>query len=392
MTTLRHILRLDDFEPAAKRHLPRPLFSYVSGGVEDFVTLRDNRAAFDDWGFVPRVLVGVGNRTQSVELLGTTYAHPFGIGPMGIAAMTAYRGDLVYARCAKEANIPMVMSGSSLIRLEDIVAENPDAWFQAYLPGDVSRIDPLIDRIASAGYRTLMLTVDTPATPNREHNTRAGFTSPLRPSLRLAWDGITRPRWLLGTLLPTLVRHGMPHFENSYAERGVAIFSRGVARDFGERGHLDWSHVSRIRDRWRGKLVIKGIMHPEDACLARDRGADAVIVSNHGGRQLDGTLSALRVLPDVVAACKEIPVIVDGGIRRGTDALKALALGARFVFVARPFNYAAAIAGEAGVKHAIKLLASEIDRDMAMLGVRNVGELSSRFLRRIIQPPHSQSD
>ena len=383
MATLRRILKLDDFEPAAKRHLPRPLFSYVSGGVEDFVTLRENRAAFAEWGFVPRVLVGVGNRTQSVELLGKTYAQPFGIGPMGISAMTAYRGDLVLARCAKDANIPMVMSGSSLIRLEEIIAENPDAWFQAYLPGDDARIDPLVDRIAKAGYRTLMLTVDTPATPNREHNLRAGFTSPLRPSLRLAWDGITRPRWLSGTFLPTLARHGMPHFENSYAERGVAMLSRGVMRDFGERGHLNWMHVLRIRQRWEGKLVIKGIMHPDDACLARDHGADAVIVSNHGGRQLDTTVSALRVLPDVVAACPEIPVMMDGGIRRGTDALKALALGARFVWVARPFNYAAGIAGDSGVKHAIALLASEIDRDMAMLGVRSIAEMSTQYLRRL---------
>jgi L-lactate dehydrogenase (cytochrome) len=383
MADLRRILRLDDFEPAAKRHLPRPLFSYVSGGVEDFVTLRDNRAAFAEWGFVPRVLVGVGNRTQSVELLGKTYAQPFGIGPMGISAMTAYRGDLVLARCAKAANVPMVVSGSSLIRLEEIVAENPDAWFQAYLPGDVSRIDPLVDRIANAGYRTLMLTVDTPATPNREHNLRAGFTSPLRPSLRLAWDGVTRPRWLFGTFLRTLMRHGMPHFENSYAERGVAMLSRGVMRDFGERGHLDWMHVLRIRQRWQGKLVIKGIMHPDDARLARDHGADAVIVSNHGGRQLDTTVSALRVLPDVVAACPEIPVMMDGGIRRGTDALKALALGARLVWVARPFNYAAAIAGDAGVAHAIALLASEIDRDMAMLGLRRIAEMSPEYLRRL---------
>jgi len=279
--------------------------------------------------------------------------------------------------------VPMVMSGSSLIRLEEIAAENPDAWFQAYLPGDVARIDPLVDRIASAGYRTLMLTVDTPATPNREHNLRAGFTSPLRPSLRLAWDGIARPRWLFGTFLPTFLRHGMPHFENSYAERGVAMLSRGVMRDFGERGHLDWTHVARIRERWRGSLVIKGIMHPDDARLASDHGADAVIVSNHGGRQLDGAVSALRVLQDVVAACKAIPVMMDGGIRRGTDVLKALALGARFVWVARPFNYAAAIAGGAGVKHAIALLASEIDRDMAMLGVRSVGELSPRCLQRL---------
>jgi L-lactate dehydrogenase (cytochrome) len=383
MSGLRWILKLDDFEPAARRHLPRPLMSYVSGGVEDFVTLRDNRAAFEEWGLLPRVLVGVGSRTSSVELLGKTYSQPFGIGPMGISAMTAYRGDLVLARCARDANIPMVLSGSSLIRMEEVVAANPDAWFQAYLPGDVARIDPLIDRITKAGYTTLMLTVDTPATPNREHNLRNGFTSPLRPSLSLAWQGLSHPRWLFGNFLPTLMRHSMPHFENSYAERGVAILSRGVMRDFGERGHLDWTHVARIRDRWQGKLVIKGIMHPDDACLARHHGADAVVVSNHGGRQLDTTVSALRVLPEVVAACPEIAVMMDGGIRRGTDALKALALGARFVWVARPFNYAAAIAGNAGVKHAIALLASEIDRDMAMLGVRAIAELSPRHLRRL---------
>jgi L-lactate dehydrogenase (cytochrome) len=389
MSDLRWILKLDDFEPAAKRHLPRPLYSYVSGGVEDFVTLRDNRAAFDEWGLVPRVLIGVGSRSPAVELLGKTYSQPFGIGPMGISAMTAYRGDLVLARSARDANIPMVVSGSSLIRMEEIAAANPDAWFQAYLPGDVARIDPLVDRIAAAGYRTLMLTVDTPATPNREHNLRNGFTSPLRPSLGLAWQGLSHPRWLFGNFLPTLMRHGMPHFENSYAERGVAILSRGVMRDFGERGHLDWTHVARIRERWQGKLVIKGIMHPDDACLARDHGADAVIVSNHGGRQLDTTVSALRVLPDVVAACPQIPVLMDGGIRRGTDALKALALGARFVWVARPFNYAAAIAGVAGVRRAIALLASEIDRDMAMLGVRSIAELSPRYLQRIVGMGHA---
>ena len=380
---LRHILRLDDFEPAARRHLPRPLFSYVSGGVEDNVSRSDNRAAFLEWGFLPRVLVGVANRTQSVELLGRTYAHPFGIGPMGISAMTAYRGDLVFARCAHAANIPMVLSGSSLIRLEEIVAEAKDAWFQAYLPGELAQIDALVDRAARAGYKTLMLTVDTPANPNKEHNLRAGFTSPLRPGPRLAWDGLVRPRWLFGTFLRTLAKHGMPHFENSYATRGVAILSRDVARDFSDRGSLVWGHVEHIRKRWAGGLVIKGIMHPDDGRIAREHGVDAVIVSNHGGRQLDGAVSPLRVLPEVVEACKDMPVIVDGGIRRGTDVLKALALGARFVFVARPFNYAAAIAGEAGVAHAIGLLASEIDRNMAMLGVNRLDELGPQYLRRL---------
>ena len=384
---LRRILALDDFEEAGRRHIPRPLFSYVSGGVEDNESLRDNRAAFREYAFVPRVLVGVAQRTQATTLLGQTYASPFGIAPMGIAAMTAYRGDLMLARAAAHANIPMVLSGSSLIPLEDVAAEARSCWFQAYLPGDVARITGLIDRVARAGFETLMLTVDTPATPNREHNTRAGFTSPLRPSLRLAWDGLVRPRWLLGTFGRTLIRHGMPHFENAYATRGVAILSRAVARDFAERGHLDWTHFDLVRRMWRGKIVIKGILDKEDARIARESGVDAVIVSNHGGRQLDGAVSPLRVLPGIVAACKDIPVMMDGGIRRGTDVLKAMALGAAFVFVGRPFNYAAAIAGEAGVRHAIQLLASEIDRDMAMLGVNRLDELTPRSLLHLGRNP-----
>ncbi len=339
---LRGILRLDDFEEAGRRHLPRPLFSYVSGGVEDNQSRHDNRAAFREYGFVPRVLVGVAQRSMAASLLGHSYALPFGIAPMGISALTAYRGDLVLARAAARANIPMVLSGSSLIALEDVAAESKDAWFQAYLPGDVPQITGLVERAARAGYGTLMLTVDTQATPNREHNTRAGFTSPLRPSLRLAWDGFVRPRWLAGTFARTLLRHGMPHFENSYATRGVAVVSRAVAREFSERGHLNWTHFELVRRMWRGKLVLKGVLHKDDARIARDRGADAIIVSNHGGRQLDGAVSPLRVLPEVVAACPDIPVIMDSGIRRGTDVLKALALGAKFVFVGRPFNYAAA--------------------------------------------------
>jgi L-lactate dehydrogenase (cytochrome) len=384
---LRCILKLDDFEEAGRRHIPRPLFSYVSGGVEDNESMRDNRAVFREYAFVPRVLVGVAQRSQATALLGHTYASPFGIAPMGIAAMTAYRGDLVLARAAAQANIPMVLSGSSLIPLEDVVTESRNCWFQAYLPGDVARITGLIDRVARAGFETLMVTVDTPATPNREHNTRAGFTSPLRPSLRLAWDGLVRPRWLLGTFGRTLLRHGMPHFENSYAERGVAILSSAVARDFAERGHLNWKHFELVRRMWRGKIVMKGILDNDDARIARESGVDAIIVSNHGGRQLDGAVSALRVLPGIVAACKDIPVMMDGGIRRGTDVLKAMALGAAFVFVGRPFNYAAAIGGETGVRHAIDILASEIDRDMAMLAINRLDELTPRHLVHLGRDP-----
>ncbi len=372
---LSRLLCLDDFEAAARRHLPRPIFGYVAGASETNRSLRDNRDAFDEWGFLPGVLVNVAVRDPSVELLGQRHALPFGVAPMGIAALWAYRGDLVLAAGAAEAGIAAIMSGSSLIRLEEVARQSPGTWFQAYLPGEQSQIDALIDRVAAAGFRTLVITVDTPVAANRENNLRTGFSTPLRPSLRLAWDGLTHPRWTLGTFLRTIHRHGMPHFENNYATRGAPILSPDVLRDYSDRGHLDWTHLERIRARWPGHLVIKGVMRPADARRARDTGADALIVSNHGGRQLDGTVSPLRMLPEVVAACPGMPVMLDSGVRRGTDVLKALALGARMVFVGRPFAYAASVAGAAGVARAIALLKNEILIDMALLGITRLDEL-----------------
>nr|WP_297353883.1 alpha-hydroxy acid oxidase [uncultured Caldimonas sp.] len=376
------MLALKDFEEAARRYLPRPIFGYVCGAAEDNRSLQANRESFDEHAFQTRVLVDVSRRTQAVELFGRSYASPFGIAPMGLCALSAYRGDLALAQAACQANVPMVLSGSSLIRLEEVIAVNPDAWFQAYVPGDVRRIDALLDRVSLAGYRTLVVTADLPAAGNRENNVRSGFSTPLRPSLRLAWDGLTRPRWLLGTFARTLWRHGMPHFENSFAERGAPILSPSVLRDFTAREHLDWTHLDRIRQRWQGTLVVKGILSAADAALARERGVDGVIVSNHAGRQLDGAVAPLRVLPGIVDAARGMTVMLDSGVRRGTDVLKALALGARFVFVGRPFLYAAAVAGAQGVSHAIGLLHDEIDRDMAMLGVSRCEELTPEFLVR----------
>jgi L-lactate dehydrogenase (cytochrome) len=366
---LRKILSLDDFEAAARRHLPRPVFGYVSGGCETNASLHGNRRAFDEYGFVPRVLQGVAQRSQRTALLGRTYAAPFGIAPMGLCALSAYRGDLVLAQAAGAANIPMIVSGTGLIALEDVARANPHAWFQAYVPGEPDRIEALVARVDRAGYRTLVITADTAVSGNRENNVRAGFSTPLRPSWRLLWDGVARPRWLLGTALRTVVRHGMPHFENSQAVRGAPIFSRHVLRDFGARDHLGWEHLRLIRRLWKGNLVIKRLMSVADARDARDCGVDGIIVSNHGGRQLDGTVSPLRVLPGIVEAMGDLPVMMDSGIRRGSDALKAIALGAKFVFVGRPFIYAASIAGEAGVHHAIDILSQDILRNMALLGI-----------------------
>ncbi len=380
---LRKILSLEDFERAGHRHLPRPILGFVSGGVETNASLRDNRAAFGEWGFVPRGLVDTSQRSQATTLFGRRYSAPFGIPPMGLGAIVAYRADLVQAQAAKAADVPFILSGSSLIRLEDVIAANPEAWFQAYLPGEETRIMGLVDRVAAAGYKTLVVTIDVPTSANRENNIRNGFTTPLRPSLRLAWDGMIRPDWLVNTWFRTLLKHGMPYFENSYATRGAPILSPNVLRDFGTRDHLNWKHLEAIRKRWTGKLVLKGVMSPEDARVAKGSGVDGIMVSNHGGRQLDGAVSPLRVLPDVRAAAGDMTVMFDSGVRRGTDVLKALTLGAHFVFVGRPILYAAAIAGEAGVAHAINLLKAEIDRDMALLGINSLSELNKAHLMRV---------
>ena len=385
---LRHFLCLDDFEPAARRHLPRMLYGFVSGGCETDASLRDNREAFAEWGFIPRGLRDVTGRSTRATLFGRDYAAPFGIAPMGASALSAYRGDIALARAARAAGVPMILSASSLIPLEEVRREGgATTWYQAYLPGERARIEPLVDRVLAAGFDTFVLTVDVPVAANRENNLRNGYALPLRPSLNLAWQGISHPRWLFGTALRTLLRHGMPHFENMDAGRGPPVLSSDLIRKVGRRDGLSWEHLELIRRRWPGKLVIKGVMAAADARIARESGVDGVMVSNHDGRQLDGAVSPLRVLPEIAAEAGGMAVMLDGGVRRGTDVLKALALGAQFVFIGRPFLYAAAVAGEAGVAHAITLLREEIDRDMAMLGITRLAEMTRERLRRIRGAP-----
>jgi len=379
---LKRFLSLHDFEAEAKSFLPKPLFAYVSGAVEDEQSLNENRSAFKQLSFKPDVLVDVSNVDTSIRLFGKKYSTPVGVAPMGLAAMTSYRGDVSLAIAAKNAGAMCIMSGSSLIRLEEVMDAAPGTWFQAYLPGQQTQIDALIDRVKQAGVETLVLTVDTPVAANRENNIRAGFSTPLRPSLSLAWQGVTHPKWLLGTFAKTLLRHGMPHFENNYATRGTPILSSNVLRDFSDRGHLNWEHVTAVRHMWSGPLVIKGILNGQDAAKAKSAGVDAVIVSNHGGRQLDGSVAPLRVLTEIIESADGLPVMLDSGVRRGTDVLKALALGARAVWVGRPFNYAATVAGEAGVSHAIDLIKQEVKRDMGLLGVTSVSGITARHVHR----------
>jgi L-lactate dehydrogenase (cytochrome) len=355
---LQSILSLADFESAARRHLPRPLFGYIAGAAEDNVSSEANRAVFQDYRFLTQVMADVSRREQRTVIFGTSFDSPFGIAPVGISAISAYRGDIVLARAAALEGVPAIMSGTS-------------------------KIDALVDRIKAAGFKTLVVTVDIPVWANRENNVRTGFSMPLRPSLRLAWDGMVRPRWLVGTFLRTFVMHGMPHFENSFATRGAPMLSNSAIRDTTGRDHLNWSHLESIRRRWPGNLVIKGVLSERDSRRAASVGADGIIVSNHGGRQLDGAATPLEMLPRIVDQVgHQTVVMMDSGVRRGGDVLKAVALGARMVFLGRPFMYAAAVGGEAGVRHAIDLLRSEVDRNMAMLGARSLAEVTTERLTK----------
>jgi L-lactate dehydrogenase (cytochrome) len=380
---LAKFLSLNDFEVAARKHLPKMLHGYMAGGVETDWSLEDNRRAFAEWGFVPRCLVDARARNTQATLFGKTYAAPFGIPPMGSSALMAYRGDLVLAQAARAKNIPMIMSASSLIKLEEVAKANPDAWYQAYLPGEPERIEPLVDRVIAAGFKTFVLTVDVQVSSNRENNIRNGYTIPLKPTFKLFWQGATHPRWAFGTWFRTLKNHGMPHFENMDAGRGPPILSRDLERAFGARDGLSWPHLELIRKRFPGKLLIKGVLHPDDIARAKEIGVDGFMVSNHGGRQLDGAVSGLRMLEAAVKVAGGLPVIYDGGVRRGTDVLKAYALGAAFVFVGRPMLCAACLRGQPGVERAIDLLQEEIHRDLALIGVNTMADVGPELLMRV---------
>lgn len=367
---------LEDMEEAARRRLPVPIFGYVSGWAETGATARANRRQFDDWRFLPQSLAGHARRDLSRTMMGERVELPFAIAPMGFSALAAYDGDVALARAAAHAGTFAVMSATSLTPLERFARQTGGRWFQAYFPGDSERVVAMVDRIAAAGFTTLVVTIDIPVNGNREIDRRNGFVTPLKPSLRLALQGAARPYWLLGTAVRTLTTRGMPHFENLDVDRGPPILARDIVRSFSRRETLAWEHVRAARDRWKGRFVLKGVLTAEDTQKAREIGADGVIVSNHGGRQLDGAVPPLQALPAVKAAAGDMAVMIDSGFRRGTDVLKAIALGADFVFVGRPFLYAAACGGEEGVRHAIDMLKSEIDRDMSLLGIRDLDEMT----------------
>lgn len=378
----RKMLSLEDFHAAARSYLPRMIYGFISGSVERGAAAKMAAEAYDHYAFVPRILRDVADRDCGITLFGHRYSVPFGIAPMGGAGIAAYCGDLVLAEAAARFEMPMILSATSLISLEEVRRQYPHAWFQPYLAGDEARIRPMIERVKAAGYDTLVLTADTPIPGNRENNTRNGYSMPIKVTPKVALDCALHPGWLLGTFGRTLKTRGLPHFENMEAERGPPIMSRKLKRNFSDRDRFSWEHVKLIRRLWPGRLVIKGLLSIVDVRIAQRIGADGVILSSHGGRQLDYAVAPLQVLDEVRKAKLELPVMIDGGIRRGSDVLKAIALGASAVFVGRPFLYAAVIGGANAVVHAANLLKEEVDRNMALLGVNSVNELDPDYLFR----------
>lgn len=296
---------------------------------------------------------------------------------MGASAMFGFQADLNFARAAKAAGIPFAMSGSALVPMEEVVAINPDVWFQAYVDADRTALKALADRVRTAGIGTLVVTVDVPVPGNRRATFRRGFEYPIRPGPRIALDALSHPRWLVRTFLRTLRASGMPHIENYGVGRGIPIISSKGPQRRHVRDALDWADIAWLREYWHGRLILKGILSPEDTRQAAGLGVDGIIVSNHGGRMLDTSVPPLMALPGMLGEKGEMAVLFDSGVRRGVDVVKALALGADFVFVGRPFLYAAALGEEAGVAHAIDLLAAEVDRTIALLGCRDLESLAA---------------
>jgi L-lactate dehydrogenase (cytochrome) len=378
---LNEILSVHDFEALARGRLPRSIFAFVQAGSEDGEALKANLDAWSRWAFKPRTLVDVSSRSQSVELFGRSFASPFGIAPMGGAVVCGWRADLNLATAARDAGIPFILSGAATTPLEAVMEAAPGTWFQAYLSHDMARIDALLDRLERARVEVLVVTTDVAVMGNRENALRAGFSLPPRLTPQLVWDGVSHPHWLVSAMFRTLVRDGIPRQANFEAEPGASILARKVSPG-DRRSRLGWEHIRHIRRRWNGPLVLKGVLSVEDARLALANGADGLILSNHGGRQLSSAVSPLEVLPEIRQAAPDMAIMIDGGLRRGGDVLKARALGADMAFLGRPFLYAVSVAGHAGVLKAAAILRQEIDRDLALLGEPSVSGLNAESLQR----------
>ncbi|GJH17662.1 alpha-hydroxy-acid oxidizing protein [Caballeronia novacaledonica] len=354
------------------------VFDYLEGGADDESGLKHNRAGFDRWEFRPRRLIDVSKREQSTELLGKPISSPLVIAPTGLNSAFWPKGDLALARAASKAGIPFALSTASNMSIEEVSkGADGDLWFQLYV---VHRnlAKSLVSRARAANYSTLILTTDVAVNGFRERDLRNGFAMPFKVTPRGVLDGASHPRWLWSYLT-----NGMPQLKNfatddaSDTASQAAVLRREMDASFG------WDDLRRLRDEWPGKLLVKGIVTAEDAKKCMDVGADGIIVSNHGGRQLADLPVPIDALPDISDSSSSANLILDSGIRRGADVVKAVALGARAVMLGRATLYGLSAKGEAGVSDVIAMMKEEIDRTLALIGCRSIAEVSrDRVSRR----------
>jgi L-lactate dehydrogenase (cytochrome) len=377
MADLPGIVNVEDLRLAARRRLPRAVFDYIDGGAEGEVTLRENCRDYERITFRPRSAVATAACDIRTNVLGTPLALPFMLGPVGSCRMFYPRGEEVAAHAAGAAGTLYALSTLSGCKLEDVrKATAGPAWFQLYLCGGRDVATGTIERARLAGYSALVLTIDTPVAGMRERDLRNGvkevLTRQLIPMIPHVWQFASRPRWLAAFLRDG----GLMKFPNVvlpdsgpmlYADVGAAL----------EQSMVSWEDLRWIRKAWNGPVVVKGVHTDEDARRAVGEGADAIVVSNHGGRQLDGVRSTIQTLPEVVAAVgSRTEVLLDGGIRRGSDIVKALCLGARAVLIGRAYAYGLGAAGGAGVSRAIDILRTDVIRTMKLLGCASLSDLN----------------
>lgn len=340
-----------------------------------------NREAFDRLTFRPRVLRDVSKIDTSTTILGRNSPLPFAIAPTGAAGMMWFRGDIELAKAAEKAGIPFTISSASTMDLEDVVPVGGRQWFQLYLWQDRELSYAVVDRAHAAGCDALFVTLDLAVPPNREYLMRNGFGMPFGLNRQNVPDILTHPRWLAGVIGRYILNGGIPKQANLPKNLKHSVARGAKPGALFKQDDLDWSGIKRLRDRWPGKLVLKGILHPEDARMAIDAGADAVVVSNHGARSLDHSLAAIDALPEIVdAIAGQTEILLDSGVRRGSDVVKALALGASAVLVGRATLYGLAAFGGKGVTRAIDLLAAETSRVMAMTGARSIQDVNCALL------------
>jgi isopentenyl diphosphate isomerase/L-lactate dehydrogenase-like FMN-dependent dehydrogenase len=378
---LSQVVNIADLRRMAQRRLPPVVFDYIDGGAEDEITLRANERAFADVTFRPRQCVETPNPDLHTTVLGTTFDLPFLLAPLGFCRMFYPRGESVAAREAHAAGTAYILSTFSGQRLEDVRADTSGRlWYQLYVPGGRAVAEATIARARAAGYSVLVVTIDTPVSGLRERDIRRGADPLLKGGVSAVlphfWEFATHPRWVMGYL-----GDGAPRVFPNVELPGVGSMPCGGTGVLLAETIVTWKDLTWIRDAWRGPIVVKGVHTGDVARQAVDAGADGVIVSNHGGRQLDGVAASIRVLPEVVAAVGDrVDVLMDGGIRRGADIVKARCLGARAVLIGRAYGWALGAAGGPGVSRAIAILKADLVRTMRLLGCASMRELDSSYL------------